>query len=304
LLRYLLKNRVIDDARQQGAKTTMNLITAQRYERLKTIVTDMGSVLVAFSGGVDSTLVLKVAHDVLGERAVAATGESDSLAEVEGLDAAALAQEMGARHIVIRTDEMNDPRYLANDRNRCFWCKTELFTKLNEVAAREGLAWVVDGNNADDLGDHRPGMAAGHGLGARSPLQEAGLTKSDIRAIAHHLELRVWDKPAAPCLSSRIAYGQAVTPEKLRQIGQAEAYLRQLGLREFRVRHHDQIARIEVRPDDLTLIVAEREMIVARFKELGFGYVTLDLQGFRSGSLNEVRHEDLIQIGVRRPRTL
>lgn len=282
----------------------MESTTQSRYEHLQRIMVEMGSVLVAFSGGVDSSLVLKVAADLLGDRAVAATGESDSLADEEGLDAAALAREIGARHLIIETDELADPRYVANDRNRCFWCKTELFTKLNEVAAREGLAWVVDGNNADDRGDHRPGMAAGHGLGVRSPLQEAGLTKQDIRAIAHELQLRVWDKPAAPCLSSRIAYGQAVTPEKLRQIGQAERFLRQVGLREFRVRHHDQVARIEVKPDDIMLVVTQREQIVAWLKELGFTYVTLDLQGFRSGSLNEVRHEDLIQIGVRRSSTL
>jgi uncharacterized protein len=279
----------------------MDPITQQRYERLQQILREMGSVLVAFSGGVDSALVLKVAHDLLGDRAVAATGESASLAESEELDAAALAREIGARHIVVQTDELNDPRYVANDRNRCFWCKTELFTKLQALAAREGLAYVVDGNNADDLGDFRPGMAAGHQLGARSPLQEAGLTKADIRAIARALGLRVWDKPAAPCLSSRIAYGQAVTPEKLRQIGQAESYLRGLGLREFRVRHHDQVARLEVKISDIGLVLEHREQIVARLKELGFAYITLDLQGFRSGSLNEVRHENLIQIGVRRP---
>jgi uncharacterized protein len=278
----------------------MDATTQSKYDHLAGILREMGSVLVAFSGGVDSSLVLKVAHDVLGDRAVAATGDSDSLAEAEGLDATALAREIGARHIVVRTDELNDPRYVANDGSRCFWCKTELFTKLNEVAAREGLAHVVDGNNADDVGDHRPGMAAGHRLGARSPLQEAGLTKAEIRAIAQELGLRVWDKPAAPCLSSRVAFGQAVTPAKLRQIGQAESFLRGLGLREFRVRHHEAIARIEVRLADIPVIVEHRDEVVRTLKGLGFTYVTLDLQGFRSGSLHEAKHEDLIQIGIRR----
>lgn len=297
-------------AARETAQTTMAMtaaqpdevaaVTQQKYLRLQQLLREMGSVLVAFSGGVDSSLVLKVAHDLLGDRAVAATGESASLADEEGLDAASLATEIGARHLIINTHELDDPRYVANDGNRCFWCKNELFTKLNEVAAREGLAHVVDGNNADDLGDHRPGMAAGHRLGARSPLQEAGLTKSEIRSLAQELGLRVWDKPAAPCLSSRIAYGQSVTVAKLQQIGQAESLLRRLGFRQFRVRHHDQIARIEVPVDDMQRLLEAHEVIVTTLKELGFNYVTLDLQGFRSGSLNEVRHADLIQIGVRR----
>jgi uncharacterized protein len=217
------------------------------------------------------------------------TGVSASLAPYERVDAAALARQIGARHLELTTHELEDENYAANPANRCYFCKAELFTELRDVASREGLAWIADGNNQDDLGDHRPGMQAGHERGVRSPLQEAKLTKAEIRYFAKERGLPIWDKPAAPCLSSRIPYGQRVTVEKLQQIGEAELYLRSLGLKNVRVRHHDAIARIEVPRSEMARLLGDgvAEGVVARLKELGFKYVTLDLQGFRSGSLNE-----------------
>jgi len=262
----------------------------EKLNALRSIFQQMGSVLVAYSGGVDSAFVLAVATETLGpERVLGVTGVSESLAPYERNEAAEIAQQTGARHRELKTDELSDENYLSNPANRCYFCKSELFSKLLPLARAEGLAVVVDGSNADDVGDYRPGMQAGHERGVRSPLQEAGLTKPEIRFLAQARGLPIWDKPAAPCLSSRIPYGQRVTPEKLRQIGEAELYLRGLDLRNVRVRHHDEVARIEVPRADMARLLDDgvAEGIVQKLKSLGFRHVTLDLQGFRSGSLNE-----------------
>jgi uncharacterized protein len=261
-----------------------------KLDQLREILRDLSSVLVAYSGGVDSAFILAIATDELGpDKVLGVTGVSESLAPYERADAAGLAREIGARHLELPTNELSDENYASNPTNRCYFCKAELYSALARVAASEGLAWIVDGSNVDDLGDHRPGMQAGRERGVRSPLQEAGLTKRDIRAFAKERGLPIWDKPAAPCLSSRIPYGERVTASKLRQIGEAELYLRRLGLRQVRVRHHDTIARIEVAREDAARLFGDgiADGIVVRLKELGFKHVVVDLQPFRSGSLND-----------------
>ena len=249
----------------------------------------MGRVAVAFSGGIDSTVVAKAAHLALGANAVAVTADSASVARREIEDARALAKQIGIRHVVIATQEFADPDYVRNDGTRCYHCKSELYDRVEELLPELGVDVICSGANLDDRGDYRPGLTAATEHHVRHPLQEAGCTKADVRAIARSWELPTWDKPASPCLSSRLAPGVQVTPERTGRVEAAEALLRELGFRDCRVRLHEgELARIEIPLEGLgTVLDSEvRNKVVKRFRELGFQYVSLDLEGFRSGSLN------------------
>jgi uncharacterized protein len=263
--------------------------TEDKLEALRSTVRGLGSVAVAFSAGIDSTLVARVSREQLDERALAVTSASDSVPQREVDEAATLARVIGIRHRVIRTREMDNPLYLANPANRCYFCKTELYGDIKRIALEEGLAFVANGLIADDLGDYRPGIQAADEHGVRSPLLEAGFNKADVRAVSRLLGLPNWSKPALACLSSRVPYGEGITVEKLSQIDQAEQVLRTVGFEQVRVRHHGSVARIELPPADLPRIFGHglAERITSELKALGFQYVTLDLQGYRSGSMNE-----------------
>lgn len=260
----------------------------QKHERLRGVFAEMGSVLVAYSGGLDSAFVLAVARDVLGDRAVALTAVSPSLPEREKRDAMRIASELGARHELVESDEIHNPSYASNPSNRCFHCKSELYSITTRRLAELGLAFVANGTNVDDLGDYRPGLQAAKNAGVRSPLVEAELHKEEVRELAKQRGLDFWDKPAAACLSSRIPYGTEVTPERLRQVEQLEDALHALGLRQLRVRYHDALARVEVGEAELPKAFEQRAAIVAAGRAAGFTFVTLDLAGYKTGSLNQL----------------
>jgi pyridinium-3,5-biscarboxylic acid mononucleotide sulfurtransferase len=261
-----------------------------KYARLVGLLRDMQSVVVAFSGGVDSTLLARAAGDALGDRALLVTADSETYPEAELAEARRLAELMRLRHVVVRTDELANPEYARNGANRCFFCKEELFGRLAPIAEREGIGTLVYGANMDDLGDHRPGMKSAAERGVRAPLIEAELTKREIRDLSRQLGLPTWDKPSFACLSSRFQYGDRITAEKLRQVDAAESFVRSLGFRQFRVRHHDRLARLEIPLDEIPRLWEDgrHEAIVTRFREIGYLYVAVDLGGFQSGSANLV----------------
>jgi pyridinium-3,5-biscarboxylic acid mononucleotide sulfurtransferase len=259
-----------------------------KYARLIDLLRAMQSVVVAFSGGVDSTLLARAAAEALGSRALLVTADSETYPEAELAEARRLGELIGLRHVVVRTEELANAEYARNGANRCFFCKDELFGRLRPIAEREGLRTLVYGANMDDLGDHRPGMKAAAEHGVRAPLIEAALTKAEIRDLSRALGLPTWDKPSFACLSSRFQYGDRITADKLRQVDAAETFVRSLGFRQFRVRHHERLARLEVPLEEIPRLWQDgrHEAIVARFRELGYLYVAVDLAGFQSGSAN------------------
>jgi len=275
---------------QSAAPLALDAETRTKYERLQTILREMESALIAYSGGVDSTLLLKVAHDVLGDRALGALATSPAYAPEETNEALAVAQQMGIAVITLETHEVEDERYAANTFNRCYFCKTELFSRLEPLAKARKLRYIAYGINRDDDGDFRPGQRAAREFQVRGPLKEADMGKREIRAVAHYLGVPVWDKPAMACYSSRIAYGTKVDVAALQMVYQAEKLLHELGFHQLRVRHHDKIARIEVARSEMARLLDEEinRAVTDGLRKIGYTYVTLDLLGFRSGSMNEV----------------
>ncbi|MEW5923479.1 MAG: ATP-dependent sacrificial sulfur transferase LarE [Candidatus Zixiibacteriota bacterium] len=263
---------------------------AAKVEKLTERLASLESALIAYSGGVDSTFLLKIAAEVLKDKLTAVTSHSEVTPPGDFENAGAFAESLGVKYIVIKTDELADAEFTSNPLDRCYHCKSKLFQRLSEIAHEHNIKWLLDGANFDDISDYRPGAKAAGEFGVISPLKEAGLTKDEIRILSKEMNLPTWDKPASPCLASRVPYGQVITPEKLTRIGQSEAYLRTFGIKELRVRDHGDMARIEVPPENINMFLDEstREKIIDKLKSFGYKYVAVDLQGFRSGSLNEV----------------
>ncbi len=268
----------------------MNLTIDQKYEKLKDILREMGEVVIAYSGGVDSTFLLKVAKDVLKDKVLGIIATSPTYPSREYEDALKIASDIGVKIMIINTKEMDNPKFIGNPVDRCYFCKTELFENIKNIAEKENFRNFADGSNADDLGDYRPGMKALKEKNIRSPLMEAGLTKNEIRQLSKMLNLPTWDKPALACLSSRFPYGEKIELKKLRMVDEVENFLHDIGFKNIRARHFDKTVKIEVSSEEIDKFFDHslRERIVKKVKEIGYTYVTIDLEGYRQGSMNEV----------------